>query len=144
MARVYSEDAYCLGLLYVYTYSNGMQKMAKLDDLNEFHNTIEQNLKDMQSDALCMYSTMIYDDNEQLYFSSSDKDGNVYYILKPGFDKEKAMSIFIGCLPIKVLAASQMNNALECLGLEKKKDKNIITVKEKKLVKKYINKDIFK
>lgn len=26
MARMYSEDAYCLGLLYVYQYSNTVQK----------------------------------------------------------------------------------------------------------------------
>ena len=35
MARMYSEDAYCLGLLYVYQYSNMVQKMVLLDDLRK-------------------------------------------------------------------------------------------------------------
>jgi hypothetical protein len=141
MARVYSEDAYCLGLLYVYTYSNGIQKMAKLDDLNEFHNKIEQNLEDMKYDALCMYSTMNNDGNEAIYFSSKDKEGNVFYILKPGFDKNKAMSMYVGCLPTKVLVASQMDNALASLGLTKTEDKIVINKKEEQgLVKKLIKK----
>ena len=132
MAKIYSEDAYSLGLLYVYTYSNGMQKMAKLDDLNAFHNKIEQNLEDMESDVLCMYSTMRYDDGDSIYFSSSDKDGNVFYILKPGFDKDRAITMYIGCLPTKVLVASQRDNALASLGLIKMEDKIVIAGKEPK------------
>jgi hypothetical protein len=139
MSRVYSEDAYCLGLLYVYTYSNEKQKMAKLDDLKEFHNKIEQNLEDMENedlyDSLCMYSTMIYNNNESIYFSSSDKEGNIFYILKPNFDKDRAMLMYFGWLPPRVLFASQMNNALASLGLAKKEDKMAMNEKEQKTKK---------
>jgi hypothetical protein len=89
-----------------------------------------------------MYLGMVYDDSESIYFSSCDKEGNVFFILKPGFDKDRAMSMYVGCLPTEVLVASQRNNALASLGLVKIEDKIVIiekkpkTEEERKLVKK--------
>ena len=112
MARMYSEDAYCLGLLYVYQYSNTVQKMVLLDDLKNFHNCIERKLdKD--------YFNLWNDNDEQIYFASSNKNGEIYYILDPMFDYSRAQSLYIGILPVDVLIASQKENALNTLGLEK-------------------------
>lgn len=119
MARVYSEDAYSLGLLYVYQYSNKKQQMVLLDDLKTFHQAIESNLEKMVSKENNMYATVWYDNDESIYFTSSNKDGEIYYILKPRFDLERAKSMYIGCLSNDTLIASQMNNALSCLGLIK-------------------------
>lgn len=115
MAKIFSEDAYCLGLLYSYIYSG--KKMVLLDDLNSFHETIEKNLEN--TDAMDMYSTVWHDDEPCIYYSSNGKNGEVYYVLYPDFDLEKAKSKYIGCLSTKVLVASQEDNALECLGLQK-------------------------
>ena len=116
MARMYSEDAYCLGLLYVYQYSNTVQKMALLDDLKKFHNCIESNLEQINNED---YFNIWNDNDEQIYFTSSNKNGEIYYILDPIFNYSRAKSLYIGVLPVDVLVASQMENALNALGLEK-------------------------
>lgn len=116
MTRLYSEDAYNLGLLYVYIYSNGIQKMVSLQDLDAFYKQIENNLEIMNSENY----GIVYDNNdEKIYFTSSNEIGEIYYILKPTFDLEKAKSTYIGCVSTKYLVASQMNNALSCIGLIK-------------------------
>lgn len=116
MARMYSEDAYCLGLLYVYQYSNTVQKMVLLDDLKNFHNCIESNLEEKGNKD---YFNFWNDNDEQIYFASSNKNGEIYYILDPMFDYSRAQSLYIGILPVDVLIASQEKNALNTLGLEK-------------------------
>ncbi len=116
MARMYSEDAYCLGLLYVYQYSNTVQKMVLLDDLKNFHNCIESNLEEKGNKD---YFNLWNDNDEQIYFASSNKNGEIYYILDPMFDYSRAQSLYIGILPVDVLIASQEENALNTLGLEK-------------------------
>lgn len=116
MARMYSEDAYCLGLLYVYQYSNTVQKMVLLDDLKNFHNCIESNLEEKGNKD---YLNFWNDNDEQIYFASSNKNGEIYYILDPMFDYSRAQSLYIGILPVDVLIASQEENALNTLGLEK-------------------------
>lgn len=116
MARMYSEDAYCLGLLYVYQYSNTVQKMVLLDDLKNFHNCIESNLEEKGNKD---YFNFWNDNDEQIYFASSNKNGEIYYILDPMFDYGRAKSLYIGILPVDVLIASQEENALNTLGLEK-------------------------
>ena len=116
MARMYSEDAYCLGLLYVYQYSNTVQKMVLLDDLKNFHNCIESNLEEKGNKD---YFNFWDDNDEQIYFASSNKNGEIYYILDPMFDYSRAQSLYIGILPVDVLIASQEENALNTLGLEK-------------------------
>jgi len=116
MARMYSEDAYCLGLLYVYQYSNTVQKMVLLDDLKNFHNCIESNLEEKGNKD---YFNLWNDNDEQIYFASSNKNGEIYYILDPMFDYGRAKSLYIGILPVDVLIASQEENALNTLGLEK-------------------------
>lgn len=118
MARVYSEDAYCLGLLYVYIYSNTMQQMVLIDDLKKIHNCIEENLEAMNSTMNNIYATIWNDNEESIYFTSNNKNGETYYILKPRFDLKRAKSLYIGCLPLDILVASQMDNALNCLGLQ--------------------------
>ena len=115
MAKMFCEDAYCLGLLYVYIYSG--KKMVLIDDLKKFHDIIEKNLEG--SDVMDMYATAWYDNDPSIYYSSEGKNGEVYYVLYPDFDLDRAKSKYIGCLSTKILIASQEENALNCLGLQK-------------------------
>ncbi len=55
--RMYNEDAYSLGLLYLYKYSNKEQKMALLDDLKKFHQAIENILEENNSKTYNLYRT---------------------------------------------------------------------------------------
>lgn len=48
----------------------------------------------MKSDSLNFYSTLRYDDEVSIYYSSKGKNDDVYYILKPDFDLKK-QNLFI-------------------------------------------------
>lgn len=135
MARVFYEDIYNLGLLYAYMDSNGMQKMVLLDDLKKYYNTVEKNLDEMDSDVSenLIYASIWYDNDEPIYFISRNKEDEVYYILKPEFDLERAIEKYISCLPADVLKASLMENALECIEPVKKKEVKNDNQKEKSL-----------
>lgn len=135
MARVFYEDIYNLGLLYAYMDSNGMQKMVLLDDLKKYYNTVEKNLDEMDSDVSenLIYASIWYDNDEPIYFISRNKEDEVYYILKPELDLERAIGKYISCLPADVLKASLMENALECIEPVKKKEVKNDNQKEKSL-----------
>lgn len=123
MVRMFSKDAYCLGLIYAYLYSG--KKMVLVDDLKRFHNIIEKNLEEMESENLDMYATVWYDNDPSIYYSSEGKNGELYYVLYPNCDLEKAKSKYIGCISTNALVASQKDNALDCIGLIKV-DGNIV------------------
>ena len=135
MARVFYKDIYNLGLLYAYMDSNGMQKMVLLDDLKKYYNAVEKNLDEMNSDVSenLIYASIWYDNDEPIYFISRNKEDEVYYILKPEFDLERAIEKYISCLPADVLKASLMENALECIEPVKKKEVKNDNQKEKSL-----------
>ena len=135
LARVFYEDIYNLGLLYAYMDSNGMQRMVLLDDLKKYYNTVEKNLDEMDSDVSenLIYASIWYDNDEPIYFISRNKEDEVYYILKPEFDLERAIGKYISCLPADVLKASLMENALECIEPVKKKEVKNDNQKEKSL-----------
>ena len=115
MAKVYYEDIYNLGLLYVYRHSNGMQKMVLLDDLKKFYNTVEKNLEEMNSDVNDICAGIWNSNDEPIYFVSSNKEGDVYYVLKSELSAKRKYREYIGCLSSEVIEASLMENALECI-----------------------------
>lgn len=115
MEKICCEDIYNLGLLYAYMDSNGMQKMVLLDDLNKFYKIVKKNLEEMNSDICDISASTWYDENESIYFVSSNKEGDVYCILKPGFDLDREIIKYGTCLSVDILKASLMENALECI-----------------------------
>ena len=133
MAKVYYEDIYNLGLLYVYMHSNGVQKMVLLDDLKKFYNTVEKNLEEMNIDANDIYAGIWNSNDEPIYFVSSNKEGDVYYVLKPEFNLLAAKRKYIGCLSSEVIEASLMENALECIEPVMKQEIKNNNSKEKSL-----------
>ncbi len=116
MAKIFSEDAYCIGLLYSYLFAG--RKMVLKDDLDEFYNTIEKNLEN--TDSFDLYATIWHDNDPSIYYPSNGKNGEVYYVLYPNFDIDRAKTKYIGCLSTEVLVATQKENALNCLGLQLK------------------------
>lgn len=126
MEKIFSKDAYCLGLLYAYMYTG--KKMVLKDDLDKFHKIIEFNLRSMNNDTYDMYATILYDNKPSIYFVSEGKNGEIYYVLYPDFDLNKAKSKYIGCLSTDVLVASQKENTLNLIDL---KEENGRIVKKK-------------
>ena len=136
MEKVYYEDIYNLGLLYAYIDSNGVQKMVLLDDLKKFYNTVEKNLEEMNIDANGIYAGIWNSNDEPIYFVSSNKEGDVYYVLKPEFNllmAKRKYREYIGCLSSEVIEASLMENALECIEPVMKQEIKNNNSKEKSL-----------
>lgn len=121
--RMFNEDTYSLGLLYLYKYSNKEQKMALLDDLKKFHQAIENILEENNSKSYNLYRTMLFDN--EIYFTSSNKDGETYCILKPDLNIQKVETMYIDAIPKEHLSAAESNNALKYLGLIKVNEKII-------------------
>lgn len=71
------------------------KSMALLADLKLFHGEIEKNLENMDSNECDMYRNVWYDEDEPIYFKSYNKDGELYYILKPNFNSAKALDKYI-------------------------------------------------
>lgn len=92
--------------------------MVLKDDLDEYYKAIEKNLEN--TDAMDLYATVWNDDDPCIYYPSEGKNGEVYYVLYPNFDIDRAKSKYIGCLSTQVLVATQEKNALNCLGLQLK------------------------
>lgn len=121
--RMFNEDAYSLGLLYLYKYSNKEQKMVLLDDLKKFNQAIENILEENNSKSYNLYRTMLFDN--EIYFTSSNKDGETYCILKPDLNIQKVETMYIDAIPKEHLSAAESNNALKYLGLIKVNEKII-------------------
>ena len=49
MGRVFKEDIYILGLLNIYTASNGSLLTVSYEKLNKYYEVVEQNLEDRNS-----------------------------------------------------------------------------------------------
>lgn len=119
MAKIFYEDAYCLGLLYSYIYAG--KKMVIKEDLDSFYTTIENNLKD--TDAKNIDSRFCSESNNRIYYLAEGKNREIYYVLYPDFDLERAKSLYMGCLSAQEIQASLEDNSLECLGLHVKDGK---------------------
>lgn len=114
---MYSEDAYVIGLLYVYIYSNHVQRMVSLDSLRRFHQCVNDNLKNMGISFSPYYG--MFKDEQSVYFSSCDELGREYYILRSDFDFEQFKNLFLSSLSSNQLLAIEESKALEILGLIK-------------------------
>lgn len=115
MAKLYEEDAYSLGLLYAYLYSDRI--MVLRDDLIRFHELIEDDLKESSVSDMNIFLCNL---GEEIYFPVEGKNNDVYYMLKHDFDLKRAKSYYIGTLPIEILMASQKENVLNSIDLTKK------------------------
>lgn len=113
--KIYWEDAYCLGLLY--TYMNTGISMVPYDNLIMYGDIVNKNIEDIEknNESLPLWT----DEEEKIYSVVGDIDGNMYFSLLPDLDLDKAISMHMGCLSSDALVASQMDNALSVLGLQK-------------------------
>ena len=112
MVRINDEDMYCLGLLYLYKYSNKTCTMIKKADLDQFVKELERNLKSKEEMTYIDQSIV----EEPIYFITSDKQQETYYILKPEVNMKQIEEKFY-VLPYEYYQASQKSNALKPLGL---------------------------
>ncbi len=145
MGRVFKEDIYILGLLNIYTASNGSLLTVSYEKLNKYYEVVEQNLEDRNSKANCS-KTVIFSEELNYYISSHGIDNELYITLNSESTVLRTILLRKGLLPIDVLCASMQDNALECLGLQLKeghicrKEKYHIGVSSTTFMRQFIDK----
>ncbi len=127
--RTKFEDIASMAL--IYTNRALGNKMISYDKTVEFDKVINENLDIMNSEIEIL---LFYNEESRIYFHATDETGKVYLVIDPNADLKKAEQYHIGCLPLDIVIASQMDNALETLGLELK-DGQLIKRRNKQMIK---------
>ena len=111
--RTKFEDIASMAL--IYTNRATGNKMISYDKVEKFDKTINENLDNMNSK---INPSLFYDEESKLYFHATDENGKLYLVIDPSADIKVAQDYHIGCLPIDIVVASQMENALNIIGLQ--------------------------
>ena len=130
---IYSNEAISLALIYIYRATGAASDMVRLEQAQEYAKIINNNLREMNSTVhnLTPDSQIRYKD--LFFFYAEDIEENGYYVLKKDEISIAKRQNYIVGLPLDVVIASQMPNALEALGLE---------LVDKQIRKKAVNKDL--
>lgn len=111
--RTKFEDIASMALIYTNRVIGN--RIISYDKVREFDEIINNNLDDMGSE---INPSLFYEEESRLYFHATDENGKVYLVMDPNADIKAAQDYHIGCLPIDVVVASQMENALAVIGLQ--------------------------
>lgn len=129
--RVFKEDTASFALLYYYEATGYM--MLPESKINSYDRIVDDNLDEMNSKINMIHPI---NNSKLIYFVTWDENHNKYYILKPDIDIGQARYDYVIGTPFDVIKASQMENALNSLGLKLEDGKiRIIENKVKKLKK---------
>ena len=135
---IFLNQAISLALIYIYRATAGSANMIELDKAKEYEEAINENLKKANSNIQYLTPDYLVNPDDLFFFYAEDRDENGYYVLKADETSIVKRKSYIKGLPLDVVLASQMPNALSVLGLElcdgqiiKKKTDVIRTLKNK-------------
>ena len=118
--RTYETDIAAIALLYRKKYVGS--DILSYDKILRFDDIINKNLDNME--ATCGIGIK-NEEVSQLYFIMTDEFGNKCAVINPNANLKEAWMHYIGNIPTEVYVASEMNNALEEIGLILVEDKII-------------------
>lgn len=110
---IFKEDTTTIALLYNYMATRDM--LLSAETIDAFDEIVDFNLEHMNVKINMVYPL---DTSKLIYFTSWDEMGNQFYILKPGFNEEKAIVDYVYQRPLAITKATQKENALDILGLK--------------------------
>ena len=116
--RTYESDIVAMALFYRKEYAS--TDMLSYDKILNFDKVINNNLDEME--ATCGIGIRC-ENTSNLYFVITGEDGQSCAVINPNVELKMAWKYHVGCLPIDVLIASQMDNALKEIGLISVNDK---------------------
>ena len=116
----YESDIVAMALLYRKKYAG--TDMISYDKIKRFDEVINKNLDDMEANCGISLRDEV---PSELYFVASSEKKERYAIMNPDADLKKAWEYHVGCLPIDIMIASLMDNALVEIGLISVDDKII-------------------
>lgn len=110
MEKITINEAYSLGVLYTYIYSEGRTTKVSIDSLDKYYNVVKSNINRIDCYAVKR------EHYGRIYDIVKDENQIDYCVLKSDVDLTAANIEYVGSLPLHIFLASQMDNALEVLG----------------------------
>ena len=129
---IHLNQAASIALIYVHRATDGMINMVSIEDINDFKDIINNNLEQMNTKIHSLTPDYMVDQDDLFFIYGKAGNNSEYYILKDDASSIAKRKGYIMELPLDVVIASQMDNALKCIGLEKQ-DNEIVKVDEKSL-----------
>ena len=129
--RTYLEDIISIALLYRKAYVG--TDMISYDKLLEFDKIVNKNLDSMNSQCL---KNVRGSDYVAFYRLVTDENGNKFAVILSNANLEYAWKIHMGLASTDTLTATQMDNALNVIGLEKIIKNNEVSIVQKSVKKK--------
>lgn len=129
---IHLNQAASIALIYVHRATDGMINMVSIEDINDFKDIINNNLEQMNTKIHNLTPDYMVDPDDLFFIYGKAGNNSEYYILKDDASSIAKRKSYIMELPLDVVIASQMDNALKCIGLEKQ-DNEIVKVDEKSL-----------
>ena len=129
---IHLNQAASIALIYVHRATDGMINMVSIEDINDFKDIINNNLEQMNTKIHSLTPDYMVDPDDLFFIYGKAGNNSEYYILKDDASSITKRKGYIMELPLDVVIASQMDNALKCIGLEKQ-DNEIVKVDEKSL-----------
>ena len=129
---IHLNQAASIALIYVHRATDGMINMVSIEDINDFKDIINNNLEQMNTKIHSLTPDYMVDPDDLFFIYGKAGNNSEYYILKDDASSIAKRKGYIMELPLDVVIASQMDNALKCIGLEKQ-DNEIVKADEKSL-----------
>lgn len=117
--RTYIADSVAIALLY--RKQNVGSDILSYEKACLFDDIINDNLDAMNSDCGIGIRYSCYEESK-LFVIMTDENGKQYAVINPSADLKDAWSTHVGYLPLDVVIASHMDNALAAIDLEKSFD----------------------
>lgn len=110
----FEDDIIAMALLYRKKYAN--TDMISYDKIKKFDNVLNSNLENLN---IQFPTTPDINEQSKLYSFVKNEDDITYVVINQNIDLNEYWSYHIGCLPLEIVIASQLDNALKEIGLIK-------------------------
>ena len=132
--RAQFKDTTAIALIYISRATGG--QIISYDKALEFNEIVNENLDKINSPITPYF---FLDDDSKFCFYVKDVNNNGYFVINQNADIKRAQTGYIGCVPIDIVVASQMSNALDILDLEKING-NIVVKKHSEVMDRFMDK----
>jgi len=123
---IHLHHAISLAIVYTNRATSGFSSVVTLEQAHDYQDAINHNLKEMKSKVRDLTPADYEVNPDELFFHyAADINNKGYYVLKNDHESLLKCKKYIMTMPLDIVLASQENNALAILGLEKNNEKII-------------------
>ena len=115
---IFLNQAISLALIYIYRATGGNANMISFEKAKEYKKAVNENLQKMNSKIHDLPTDHTVTSDDLFFFYAEDRDENSFYVLRADAESILKRINYIKGLPLDVIIASQMTNALGVLDLK--------------------------